>query len=195
MSKWADPTAAGMYLVGIICPGFWAVFTGAVDTSGLPLLGAWLIVFGVAWYILATISFAQGNLFGGTLNCVFGAAFGMAPGLDFAFRAFLNPVAGTDPRITSYLMFATAVVFVIMALAGSRIYWHLGCILLVPATILVIAGLVFIGAAPAKLLGVAGWLALVVSAYFLYTASALVLNAMFERQVLPLGRSSETYTG
>lgn len=128
-------------LVGIICPGFWVVFTGAVDTSGLPLLGAWLIVFGVAWYILATISFAQGNLFGGP------------------------------------------------------IYWHLGCIPLVSATFLVIAGLVFIGAAPAKLLGIAGWLALVVSAHFLYTASALVLNAMFERQVLPLGRSSETYTG
>ena len=42
-NAWASPAPAGLVALAIACFGFYALLTGKVDHSCIPLLGFWLL--------------------------------------------------------------------------------------------------------------------------------------------------------
>lgn len=185
---WVGAGPAGLVALAMACFTFFALLTGRVEHSAIPLLGIWLVAGFVIQIVTALLELKEGNLLGGNVFTFFSGFFMLASGLEllFKFWAAHNGIE-VDGRISGYAWVAICIAITMWLpayLAGARSL-SLVVIALVPA--LWIIGLKDIGILGANWAPIAGWLALAGGIFGLYTSSAIILNDKFGKTILPLG--------
>ena len=185
---WVGAGPAGLVALAMACFIFFALLTGRVEHSAIPLMGIWLVAGFVVQLVTALLELKEGNLLGGNVFTFFSAFFMLASGLELLFKFFAahNGVE-LDARISGYAWVAICIAITMWTpayLAGARSL-SLVVVSLVPA--LWIIGLRDIGILGANWAPAAGYLALVGGIFGLYTSSAIILNDKFGKTVLPLG--------
>ncbi len=187
--NWADSTAIAIFIVSAIILGcFWPLSCGFITMGAAPLVGGILVASAIVFITLMVIEIRNGNLFGATLNGVFGILLALAPGL-----AFLAQFAGSgmgvevDPRVIGwYLMYVGPVLLIVGVAAGTH-FWHMAIIFWALGVDVFMLGLVFAGVGPHSWMAPLGWILFGTGVYFLYMATASFLGGMFRRPVLPVG--------
>lgn len=185
---WVGAGPAGLVALAMACFTFFALLTGRVEHSAIPLLGIWLVAGFVVQLVTAVLELKEGNLLGGNVFAFFSAFFMLASGLELLlkFWAAHNGIE-LDGRISGYGWVALCIAITLWTpayLAGARSL-SLVVISLVPTLwIIALRDIGILGAAWAP---VAGYLALAGGIFGLYTSAALILNDKFSKTILPLG--------
>jgi succinate-acetate transporter protein len=186
---WANPGPAGLVALAMACFTFFALFTGKVDGTALPLLGIWLIGGFAIQVIVGIIELKEGSILGGNVFLFFSAFFMLVTGLECLFKFWMGTKGITlDARMDGWAW---------LALAIALIFWTPGyfksplamilCVLSLDIAVPVIAlkDLTIIPAAIGAPL--AGIFLLLGGIFGLYMAAGTILNTTFGKQVLPLG--------
>lgn len=186
---WANPGPAGLVALGVACFLFYAVLAGKVEHSSIPLMGLWLLGGFVIQVMVAIIELKENNMQGGNIFLVFSGFFMLTTGLSFIFKYYAS-VNGwaVDTRIDGWAwiiltlsvwmwtpaFFKSPLVFILMVLSIDVacpfiMLMDIGAIshdyALIPANALLLAGL-----------------------FGTYFAAAGILNTVYGRAVLPVGK-------
>ncbi len=85
--EWANPTPAGLVALAAACACFFALLTGRVSASAMPLIGCWLLGGFVIQIVVALLDLKSGNLAGGNTFLFFSAFFMLVSGLEMLLRS------------------------------------------------------------------------------------------------------------
>lgn len=185
---WANPAPAGLVALAMACFTFYAVLTGKVDHSCIPLLGCWLLGGFVVQLVVAVIELLEGNSTGGNVFLFFSAFFMLVGGLEFfvKYLAHVN-VLTIDARIDGWAWASLAIALLLWTPAyfKSPLMLTLAVLALdvaVPLIALMDMGLIAKSwAAP-----VAGNFLMLAGLFALYLSSAIVVNTEFGKQIFPM---------
>lgn len=186
---WANPSPAGLVALAVACFIFYAYLSGKVSDNALPLMGLWLLGGFIIQFAVALIELKKKSLSGGNIFLLFSGYFMFTTGLSFIFTYY----AGTqgwplDPHIAGWtwiVLWATVwlwtpaffnrpMVFIIMVLCLD-----FSC----PFICLINIGVLdhAYSTIPAIALLFAGSIGF-------YFAAAVMLNATYNRVILPIGK-------
>ncbi|MGI5921913.1 MAG: acetate uptake transporter family protein [Syntrophomonadaceae bacterium] len=186
---WANPAPAGLTALAIACFTFYALLTGKVDHTALPLLGAWLIGGFLVQVIVGVIELKEGSLIGGNVFTVFAAFFMLTGGIEmFVKFIYATNNLALDARMDGWAW---------LVLSITLLVWCFGYFKTAPLSLnLAVIGLVFacplIAFKDLGLLGAsagiaAGNLLLFTGIMGLYTAAGIILNTTYGKTILPMG--------
>ena len=187
--KWVDTTPIGIFIVGgILLGAFWPMLVGYITPAASPLIAGIIIASSAVFIILMVIDIRCGNLFGATLNGVFGVLLGLAPGLMFLL-AFLAGGMGiqVDMRVLGWYFFYVAPVLLVVGFVAGGMFWHMAIALWVLAVDVFLIGMVFAGYLSASIEPTLGWIIFAGGIYFFYMAAGGFMAGMMGRPVLPMG--------
>jgi uncharacterized protein len=173
------------------------VLSGWVPTTTLPATLPPVLVFaGLAQFIGGLIAFRRENAFAGTAFCVFGANnVVVSTFLFMQIKGTLPTTPGSpEMKMLALEMFCFAYIALMLGIVAVRLNAAFVLILLTLCAGFALTGVAdFLGTSVSPTWGhVGGYLLIASSACAAYTATAMVLNSTWERQVLPminLGRS------
>jgi len=185
---WANPAPAGLVALAVACFTFYALLTGKVEHSAIPLLGCWLIGGFVVQVIVAIIEVLEGNTTGGNVFTFFSAFFMLTGGLEFfvKYASSLNGWA-IDARIDGWAWLVLATVLLIWTPAYFKGSLAMSLVVLaldVACPIVALTDLQILSKAYAP---IAGNFLLIAGIIGIYVSSAIVLNTAFGKTILPLG--------
>lgn len=184
---WANPAPAGLVGLAMACFTFYAVLTGKVDHSCIPLLGCWLIGGFIIQLIVGIMELLEGNSTGGNVFTFFAAFFMLTGGLEFLVKFLAHVNAwNIDARIDGWAWLSLALVLLLWTPAyfkASRLLLLAVLALDVAVPLVALLDLKMISAAWKP---VAGNALLLCGILAIYISGAIILNTAFEREVLPL---------
>lgn len=185
--EWANPTPAGLVALAVACACFFAVLTGRVETSALPLVGCWLLGGFVVQLIVGLLDLKERNHAGGNTFLFFSAFFMLVGGISMLlkYQAILEG-APLDARIDGYAWCVLAGVLLLWTPAFLKKFTLLSVVVLLLDIALPIVALTDLALIPAELSHVAGWALLAAGVCAVYLCSALVVNQAFGRTVYPV---------
>lgn len=186
---WANPGPAGLTALAIACFTFFAVLTGKVDHSCIPLLGCWLLGGFVVQLIVGLVELMEGVLIGGNVFTFFAAFFMLTGGLEF-FVKYAGALNGwtMDARIDGYawvVLSITLIVWTFGYLKTAPLALNLAVLCLDVACPLV--ALRDLGLAGPAAGAMAGNFLLLAGIFGIYVAGGIILNTTFGKTILPLG--------
>lgn len=188
------PTSVFGFAVVVTMLSF--VNTGILD-SGAVLVPAFMVVGTVAIGVGGLYELRNGDLFGGTFGVAF-AAFLLATGLTLRFFA---PAADATAQATSDFNAGLGTWFLLWALISGFFVMAARLVNLTAVAAFALLTLVLLLAGLANVIGgdtadtltkAAGWAGLVNGAVAFWLAGGLMLNTMYDRDLLPLGRPMAT---
>lgn len=185
---WANPAPAGLTALAIACFTFYALLTGKVDATALPLLGCWLLGGFIVQVIVGVVEYKEGGLLGGNIFTVFAAFFMFVGGVEMfvKFHYAMNKVA-LDTRMDGWawlVLSITLFCWLFAYLRTSPLSLNLAVICLVIACPII--SLHDLGIMSSAV--VAGDMLLLAGIFGIYTAAGIVLNTSYGKTILPLGR-------
>jgi hypothetical protein len=183
----ATPGPAGLGALCVACFGFGAVFLGKVETTGLPLLAAWLVGGGIVQYTVAVMELKDHNITGGNVFLFFCAFFMFGAALSVLSK-FLMIQSGMKPHavvegwcwmagalfltiVTPAYLKSTLLLFIVVVLLDIALW----CIFLLDMGLVSGAVKPFIG-----------WTLITAGFIAVYIIGATVNNNVFNKNVLPL---------
>lgn len=187
---WANPAPAGLTALAVACFTFFAVLTGKVEHSCIPLLGCWLLGGFVVQLVVGLIELKEGATTGGNVFLFFSAFFMLVGGIEFFVKGYFGTVHGApiDTRIDGWawlVLFITLILWTPAYLKQSPMVMGLLVLLLDVAVFFVamtdlawmdksvygpLAGDFLLGS------GICG----------IYVAAAIILNTAFGKSVIPM---------
>jgi hypothetical protein len=187
-SGWANPMPAGLIALSIAVFIFYAMFTGKVGHEALPIGGIWLICGFFVQVLVGIIELREGSIAGGNTFTWFSAYFMLATGVVWLFEYFAG-IHGWkfDPTIAGWCWLAMTIVLWLQfpAFAKSMPLTVFIVILIMNLALPFIVGL-NLGLLDAQIYApLAGNMAGLAGLFALYSAAALVNNAIFGRELLP----------
>jgi len=188
VKEWANPTPAGLVGLAVACACFFALLTGQVDASAMPLIGCWLLGGFVIQLTVALLDLKGGNHTGGNTFLFFSAFFMLTSGLEMFFKyKAIEAGAPLDGRIDGYAWCVLTLVVWALTPAFFTKFSLLSVIvglldLAMPLIALVDLGV--LGKAPFA--HIAAWLLLGAAAVAAYLCAATVVNKAFGKKVYPL---------
>lgn len=192
--SWANPAPAGLVALAIACFCFYAVLTGAVKGTSIPLLGCWLMGGFVVQFVVAIIELMEGSMQGGNVFLYFSAFFMLAGGLEFFVKAYfntMNTAAGVAPIDTTIDGYAWLVLTIFTILATPAYLKNSSAVMGILVVLLDIA-IIFVtgtdgGWLPkATYSPIAGYFLLAAGALGIYMAAAAFLAGTMGKQILPI---------
>ncbi|MDR1616773.1 MAG: GPR1/FUN34/YaaH family transporter [Syntrophomonadaceae bacterium] len=183
----ANPAPAGLVALAIACFAFFAVLSGSVGHSAIPLLGCWLLGGFIVQIVVAYIELKEGQLLGGNVFLVFAAFFMFTGSIEFFVKAYFNTVGGTpiDTQLDGYCW----LVLLIILLLWTPAYLKTASAIMGLLVIFLDLGVFFVAFSDLKIMsgGVyAAYSLLITGIIGIYIAAAIQLNAAFGRTILPL---------
>ncbi|UCG53901.1 MAG: hypothetical protein JSV32_04640 [Dehalococcoidia bacterium] len=180
---WASGGAASLYLIGALHLGLFAFATKQVGPESAPLLGVWILGVSIALLMLGMVELRRGDILFGTLGMVFGGLLGLGGGLSF-LRSIWIP--GTF-AIDGWWFLSGGIILFLLLPAIYKVSKIMIFGTSVIGTALIILGLGMIGIfgqtdTPMVL---AGWLALFFGIFSWYGATALIVNSVYKKSILP----------
>ena len=183
LQEWASGGSATLYLLGALHLGIFAFATGQVGPESAPILGFWILGVAIPILILGMIELRRGEVLFGTLGMVFGGLLGLGGGMSFVKSIWMPGVFAIDGW-----WFLSAGIILILALLSiykvSRITFGGTAVIGIGLIILGLGMIGVFGASDTPLI-VAGWLALLFGIFSWYGATAILMNTVFKKQILP----------
>ncbi|HBK52898.1 acetate uptake transporter family protein [Syntrophomonas wolfei] len=185
---WANPAPAGLVALAIACFVFYAVLSGTVDHSCIPLMGIWLLGGFVVQFTVAVIELREGATTGGNVFLFFSAFFMFVGGFEFMLKYFaaVNGWA-MDAHIDGWawlVLWLSLILWTPAYLKQSPLVMSLIVLLLDVAVFFV--AFMDIGWLGHSYAPVAAIFLLASGVLAIYLAAAIILNTAFGRAVLPL---------
>lgn len=186
---WANPGPAGLVALAMACFTFYALFTGKVEGSAVPLLGIWLIGGFVVQIIVAIIELNEGTTVGGNVFLFFSAFFMLVTGLECLFKFWAATKGITlDARIDGWAWLVLSISLVLWTPAYFKSPLVMSILVLALDVAVVVIALKDIGILnPAAWNPIAAIFLLIGGICGIYMAAGTILNTAFGKQVLPLG--------
>jgi len=185
--EWANPTPAGLVGLAVACACFFALLTGMVKPSAMPLIGCWLIGGFVIQFVVALFDLKERNHAGGNTFLFFSAFFMLAGGLEMFFK--WKAIEAGAPLDTTIDGFAWAVLMAVVWLWTPAFFKKFSLLSVIVA--LLDIALPFLVLLDFKVLGgnwgyVPASLLLGCAAVAVYLCSATVVNKAFGKKIYPL---------
>jgi succinate-acetate transporter protein len=188
-SGWASPAPAGLIALAVACFTFFAMFTGRVEHSALPLLGIWLIGGFFVQVVVAIIEFKEGALAGGNVFLYFSAYFMLVTGLECLFKFWM---ASKGITLDAHMDGWAWIPLTIGLITWTPAYFKSPpvmtlCVVAVDVAVIFVTlkdlAILGPGAAP-----IAGWALLIAGIFGLWMAAGVILNTTFGKPIIPLGK-------
>lgn len=187
--SFANPSAAGLGALAVACFGFGAVFTGQVETGGLPLLAAWLMGGFIVQFTVAVIELKDHNLAGGNVFLFFCAFFMLGAGLSTLAKFLMLTGAFGDVKpavmIEGYCWMAGAAFLTVVTPAYLKSAKPMLIAVIILDIVLWMIVLNDMGKLDPTMKPVIGYLLYVAGWIGIYMVAALVNNTIFGRQIIP----------
>lgn len=185
--EWANPTPAGLVALAAACVCFFAMLTGRVSASAMPLIGCWLLGGFVIQIVVALLDLKSGNLAGGNTFLFFSAFFMLVSGLEMLIKYnAIQAGAPLDGRIDGYVWAALTVVVWLWTPAFFAKFSLLSIIVLLLDVALPFIALTDLGTLPKSYAHISAWSLLGAAAVAIYLCSAIVVNWAFKKTIYPL---------
>ena len=183
---WSNPSPAGLVAYAVACYCFFAVFTGKVEASALPLLGCWLVGGFTIQIVVGIVDLKNRNIAGGNLFLFFSGFFMLTGGLEM-FLKYKAIVDGSplDTRLDGYAWLVLFLVVLLWTPAFCVKFSLLSIVVIVLDVALPLIALSDMGVIPKATTLVAAWCLLISGSVGIYLSSAIVVNGMFGRKVYP----------
>lgn len=184
---WANPTPAGLVALAVACFCFFALLTGRVEPSAMPLLGCWLLGGFAVQIIVALLDLKGGNATGGNTFLYFSAFFMLVGGLEMIFK--YNAIAAGSPldaRIDGFSWSVLALVVILWTPAFLKNFNLLSIIVLLLDVACPFIALTDLGVLPKSFSHVPGWALLAAGIVAIYLSAATIVNAAYGRIVFPI---------
>lgn len=184
---WANPSPAGLVALAMACFTFFALLTGKVEHTCIPLLGCWLLGGFVVQLIVGLIELREGNSTGGNVFVFFAAFFMLVGGLEFMVKyiAAIHSLP-IDPRIDGWAWLTLALALITWTPAYFKAPLALCSAVIcldVAVAIICLMDLQLIAPTAAP---IAGGFLFVTGLLGLYMAAAIITNTAYNRQVFPM---------
>lgn len=183
--KWANPTPAGLVALAVACFCFFALLSGRVDHSALPLVGCWLLGGFVVQFTAAVIDLRMNNNAGGNTFLFFAAFFMLVGGLEMIMKYTLgaNGMA-FDATVDGYAW----IVLTLSLLLWTPAFFRTA---LMPIIIMLDLSLPFITLLDLGILDktfkvIPAYGLLLAGTYAIYLAAAMVVNATLGKTLYPI---------
>lgn len=185
--EWANPTPAGLVALAVACACFFALLTGRVEASAMPLIGCWLLGGFVVQLIVALLDLKGGNGTGGNTFLFFSAFFMLAGGFEMMLKYnALAAGAPLDARIDGYAWSVLTVVVMLWTPAFMTRFTLLSIVVLLLDVALPFIALIDLGILPKSYAQVPAWALLFAGIVAIYLSAGIVVNQAFGRTVYPL---------
>lgn len=186
---WANPGPAGLVALAMACFTFFALYTGKVDGTALPLLGIWLLGGFAVQIVVAIIELKEGAIVGGNVFLFFSAFFMLVTGLECLYKFWAASKGITlDARIDGWAWSALAISLLLWTPAYFKSPLVMSLAVLSLDVAVPVVALKDIGILNPVVWGpIAGYFLLIAGIFGLYMAAGTVLNTAFGKQILPLG--------
>ncbi|WP_027363272.1 acetate uptake transporter family protein [Desulfotruncus alcoholivorax] len=185
----ANPGPAGLVALAMACFTFYAVHTGKVEATCIPLLGVWLLGGFIVQVIVGVMELNHGNVLGGNIFTFFSAFFMFATGgeLIVKFLAGVYKWPALDARIDGWAWLALAIALVTWTPGYFKSPLSLLAVVLALDIAVPVVALMDLGVIGHEWHAVSGNFLLIAGIFGLYTSTGVVLNTVFERTIIPLG--------
>ena len=189
--EWANPTPAGLVALAAACVAFFALLTGGVSASAMPLIGCWLLGGFVVQVVVGLLDLKSGNMTGGNTFLFFSAFFMLTSGLEMFFKHnAITAGAPLDGKIDGYVWAILALVLLLWTPAFCKKFSLLSVIVVILDVSLPCIALHDLKVLPADadkaVTLIAAWTLLAAGAVAVYLCSALIVNGAFGKKVYPL---------
>lgn len=185
---WATPGPAGLVALAVACFGFYAVLSGTVQPTAVPVLGLWLLGGFIVQLSVALIELKSGVVTGGNVFLFFSAFFMFVGGLEFLFKYYAATKGLTvDFTIDGWLW---------LPLLITLLFWTAAYLKESPAimsmvVLLLDVGVFFVtfmdmGVLARSFSPAAAYFLLAAGLGALWVAAATIVNTAFGRTVLPM---------
>ncbi len=187
VKEWANPTSAGLVALAVACACFFALLTGGVEPSAMPLLGCWLLGGFVIQLVVALLDLKSGNHAGGNTFLFFCAFFMLVSGLEMLLK-YQAIAAGSplDARIDGYAWCVLTLVTWLWTPAFFVKFSLLSVVVILLDLALPIIALTDLGVMAKTASPIAGWLLLASGVVAIYLCAAQVVNTAYGRKVYPM---------
>ena len=182
---WSNPSPAGLVAYAVACYCFFAVFTGKVDSSALPLLGCWLVGGFTIQIVVGIIDLKNRNIAGGNLFLFFSGFFMLAGGLEM-FLKYNSIVDGVpiDTRLDGYAWLVLAIIMILWTPAFCKRFNLLSVVVIILDVALPFVALADMAAIPKyPALNIAAYCLLISGSIAIYVSSAIVVNGTFGKNI------------
>lgn len=185
---WATPGPAGLVALAVACFGFYAVLSGTVEHTAIPVLGIWLLGGFIVQLSVALIELKSGVVTGGNVFLFFSAFFMFVGGFEFLFKYYAATKGlAIDFTIDGWLW---------LPLLITLLFWTAAYLKESPAimslvVLLLDVGVFFVtfmdmGVLAHSFAPVAAYSLLAAGLGALWVASATIVNTAYGRTVLPM---------
>lgn len=186
VKEWANPTPAGLVALAVACFGFFALLSGKVEPSAMPLLGIWLLGGFVVQIVVGLIDLKGGNTTGGNTFIFFCAFFMFVSGLEMIFKFNMtNSGIKIDSHIDGWAWAALTLVMYAWTPAFFKTPALLAVIVLALDVALPFICLTDMGVLPATFKIIPAWALLVAGITGIYLSAAIIVNTAFGKNVYP----------
>ena len=184
---WANSTPAGLVALAIACACFFALLTGGVSASAMPLIGCWLLGGFVIQIVVALLDLKGGNLTGGNTFLFFSAFFMLASGMEMLLKHnAVTAGAPLDGRVDGYAWAVLTLVVWLWTPAFFEKFSLLSVIVALLDLALPFIALTDLGLLPHEFARISAWSLLAAGAVAVYLCSAIIVNGAFKKTVYPL---------
>lgn len=185
--EWANPTPAGLVALAVACACFFALLTGRVEASAMPLIACWLLGGFVVQLTVGLLDLKGGNFTGGNTFLFFSAFFMLVGGLEMIMK-YNAMVAGTplDSRIDGYAWGALTMVVFLWTPAFMTKFTLLSIVVLLLDVALPFITLLDLRVLPKDYAVIPAFALLFAGGVAIYLSAAMVVNQAFGRTVYPL---------
>jgi len=186
-TDWANPTPAGLVALSVACFCFFALLNGFVDSTALPLLGAWLIGGFVVQFVVGLLDLKGANHAGGNTFLFFSAFFMLVGGIGM-FVKHDAALAGltVDGRIDGFAWMALTITLLLWTPAFLKRITLLSVVILALDVALPFITLMDLKVISGDFAAIPAYALLASAVAALYLAAAQVVNGAYGRKVYPL---------
>jgi succinate-acetate transporter protein len=191
--EWANPTPAGLVALAVACACFFAMLTGRVEASAMPLIGCWLLGGFVIQVIVGLLDLKGGNATGGNTFLFFSAFFMLVGGLEMLLKfEAVKAGAPLDARVDGYAWAVLTVVVFMWTPAFLTKFSLLSVIVLLLDVALPFIALTDLAVIPKSYGQISAWALLFAGVVAVYLGAAMVVNQAYGRVVYPLPGAPRT---
>lgn len=193
--EWANPTPAGLVALAVACACFFAMLTGRVETSALPLIACWLLGGFVVQLVVGLLDLKGGNHTGGNTFLFFSAFFMLVGGLEMLqkYRA-ITAGAPLDARIDGYAWSVLTVVLLLWTPAFFKSFSLLSVVVALLDVALPFIALTDLGVLAKSFGQISAWALLAAGAVAVYLCAAQIVNLAYGRIIYPLPGAAKPVT-
>lgn len=187
VKEWANPTPAGLVALAVACACFFAMLTGKVATSALPLIACWLLGGFAIQVIVGLLDLKGGNATGGNTFLFFSAFFMLTGGLEMLLK-YDAITKGTplESVIDGYAWAVLAVVVILWTPAFMTKFTLLSIIVLLLDIALPFIALTDLGLIPKSFTTIPAWALLAAGIVAVYYSAAIIVNSAYKKKIYPV---------